>query len=299
MTTDARVHWFTGVSELPLDDVLDLVNDAAGGYGFEVKGSKWMYERRFVSAEGLEVLAEPMQPGMPPVCVNAPGAACDWLGALGVQRVASICKPTHVDFAWDDVPFSVAEFGEALEVGNVRTRARVAERFGPIWTGRGRGNTVRLGTNGASWMLRVYDRRGPVRAELRLMGDRAAAMYDVLMGDPGEWSRAFLGTLRGLVELVDRSQSTRADRAPLLPSWERFVDGAQRLVVRLGSRVSQSFERASDWLSRQVAATLWAYRKAGGSVGQLLRHGGVVARERHRQRARVWAAACSPAGASV
>lgn len=284
----AEIHWFTGVTELDVDEVLDLVNDAAGGYGFEVLGQKWFYGTRYRSAEGLEVLVDPLRPGMPPVCVNVPGAACEWLGAGGVQRVASICKPTHVDFAWTGVPFTVREFDSWLVAGNARTRARTAERFGPIWAAKGQGNTVRLGTQGASWMLRVYDRRGPVRAELRLMGERAEAAYDLVMSDPSEWSRGFMGILRGLVDMVDRTPGGRADRSPLLPSWEAFVRGAERLVVKLACRVSDSFERADRWLHSQVARTLWAYQKAGGSVGAVLRYGARIARISDHRKAAVW-----------
>lgn len=296
----AECHWFTGVTELDVAEVLDFVNDACGGYGFEVKGEKWRYGVRYVSAEGIEVMADPLGDGMPAVCVNVPGSGCEWLGAEGVQKLASICKPTHVDFAWTGAPFTVQDVDAWLTEGQVHTRARVAERHGPVWTGvPGHGNTVTLGTKGSSWMLRVYDRRGPVRAELRLMGERAEAVYGLLMADPTEWSGGFLSVLRGLVDFVHRSPGQRGDRSALLPSWEAFVRGAERVVVRLESRVSGSLDRAEAWLERQVAATLWAYHRAGGSVRRILKVGGAMAVDRHRRRAAVWRDAFAAAGASV
>lgn len=271
--TDARVHWFTGTTALEDIEVLDHVSQTCGGAEFEViDGWKWGYQKRYRTIEGVEVMTDPHQPDqMPPVCVNVPGAACDWLGAERIQQLASITKPTRVDFAWDDCPFTVQEFGGWIEAGNMRTRFRKATSHTPLLGNDG--NTATLGTASSTGQVVVYDRRGPVRLEMRLRGERAEHAYEMLMLPPPQWSGSFLEVLRGLVDFVDRSGATRADRAPLLPSWKAFLDGAARVVVALTGRVAPSLERVRDWMERQVAKSLHMLTESGYSLGELLELG--------------------------
>lgn len=265
----AQVHWLTGTTDLDEDSVLSLVNELAGGHGYEVKGPRWMYGRSFVTLEGLRVMVDPLNPAtMPPVCVDVPGAACEWLGAAKLRELAGVLKLTRVDFAWDGAPFTVQDVRGWVESRDMRTRARSATAHAPL-LGAG-GHTVAVGSRNSSWELSVYDRRGPVRVEVRFRRERAAMLGEVLRLPPEEWSGAFLGYLRGLVDFVDRSAGERADRCALLPSWGLFVAGAQRVVVRLRGKVAATLERITGWVTHQVAASLWAWSEGGGDVRSLL-----------------------------
>lgn len=285
----AQVHWLTGTTDLDEDSVLSLVDEITGGYGFEVMtAGKWLYRRRVRTVEGVEVLSDPYSPEtMPAVCVNVPGESCDSLGASALRRLASVLKLTRVDFAWDGPGFTVSDVRGWVESRQMRTRARGGREIRPLLEGVG-GQTVDLGSRNSSWQLVVYDRRGPVRVEMRLRGVRAAQASDLLAQDPSRWSGSFLAVLRGLVDFVDRSGDVRGDRAPLLPSWERFVRGASRVVVRITEGVSATLERAGGWLRTQVGPTLWAWAQAGGDVHALLSQGERAASGRVRRRARVW-----------
>lgn len=272
--TSAAVHWLTGTTHLDVGDVLDLVHEVTDGADFVVKPGRWMYGKRYVTVEGIEVLAEPdprAANDMPPVCVNVPGSGCELLGAERLRRLAAVIEPTRIDFAWDGVPFTVQDVAGWVRDGSMRTRirsARVIEGvMGPD------GNTVSLGSRQSTAEVVVYDRRGPVRLELRLRKERAAAAYDVLMAPPTAWSGHFAALLRGLVDFCDRSQASRADRAPLLPSWETFVGAAHRVVVALAGKVAPSLDRAAAWLYQQVSRTLHMAVSAGVDVRDVLREG--------------------------
>jgi len=270
--TTARVDWFTGTTYLDADDVLTRVHDVTDGAGFEVRPGRWMYGKRYVSSEGIEVLVDPVNPEtMPPVCVNVPGSACAWLGAERVQRLAELVEPTRIDFAWDDVGFDVADVARWVRAGDMRTRLRSAVVHEAVMGADGNGVTI--GTRNGTAQLVAYDRRGPVRLELRLRGERASAAYDVLMAEPGSWSGAFTELLRGVVDFVDRSQESRADRAPLHPSWDAFLDGAQRVVVALAGAVAPSLDRAAAWVRRQVGKTLHMLEVAGYDVRDAVTEG--------------------------
>lgn len=285
--TSAHVDWLTGTTELDVGDVLELVHDVTDGADFEVKPGRWMYKSRFVTVEGIEVLADPHDAvAMPAVCVNVPGAGCVYLGAERLQRIASILKPTRLDFAWDGVPFTVADVAAWVRGGDMRTRLRSATLHESVMGADGNG--VTLGTRNGTAQVVAYDRRGPVRLEFRLRGERAAAAYDLLMASPETWSAAFAELLRGVVDFVDRSHGTRPDRAPLLASWETFVGHARRVVVALAGGVAPSFERARAWVRHQVARTLAMLEDAGEDVAALTAYGRSRLRTQHRVRAHGW-----------
>lgn len=272
MTTGA-IHWLTGTTHLPEEDVLDLVHELTGGAEFlVVDGWKWAYQKRYRTVEGIEVLTEPSSPEtMPPICVNVPGAGCEFLGAQALQQLSSVLKPTRVDFAWDGVPFSVEEATGWVEAGHTRTRIRSASKHGTL-LGNG-GSSLSLGSRTSTAEVVVYDRRGPVRLELRLRGERAESAYQVLTADASSWSVAFCGILRGLIDFVDRSATSRADRAPLLPSWENFIAGCERVVVELTGRIVASLDRTVEWLNHQVSKRVYMAHAAGLNLAELLDRG--------------------------
>lgn len=270
MTPSAGVHWLTGTTYLEDIDVLDVVHEVTGGADFVViEGSKWAYGKRYRTVEGIEVLVDPSQPeNMPPVCVNVPGAGCEFLGAERLRELASILKPTRIDFAWDGVPFAVEDVAGWIDSRDMRTRFRSSRKYSTLMGDGGGG--VSLGSKSSTGEVVVYDRRGPVRLEMRLRGERAELAYEMLMAPAGAWSEMFLGVLRGLVDFVDRSGTSRADRAPLLPLWGKFVAGATRAVVALTGSAVPSLDRVTAWIEHQVAKRLHMLAAAGVSIGELL-----------------------------
>src|SRR5690606_16877162 len=152
---------------------------------------------------------------------------CEFLGAAKVRAIGALLSLTRVDFAWDGAPFAVADVRGWVEGRKMRSRlsrATAHDHLGPKRPGKD-GDTVTLGSR-ESAQLCVYDRRGPVRAELRLYGERAALVGPVLALPVAEWSGAFLGLLRGVVDFVEREEAARAEDCSLVGLWARFVGAA-------------------------------------------------------------------------
>jgi DNA relaxase NicK len=251
---------------------------------------KYLYRSRYRSVEGLTVLCDPHDPeSMPAVCVEVPGAACEFLGAAKVQAIGALLELTRVDFAWDGAPFAVADVRGWVEGRQMRSRlsrATAHDHLGPKRPGKD-GDTVTLGSR-ESAQLCVYDRRGPVRAELRLYGPRAALAGSVLALPVEQWSEAFAGLLRGVVDFVERSEAVRAEDCPLVELWSRFVGAAARVVVRLAGAAAPSLERASEWVRHQVAKTLFMLSESGVSLSGLVREGRSRMRRSDRLRLQAW-----------
>lgn len=287
----AAVHWLRGTTVQDEEAVLSALSSICGGLSYEVLPSgRYQYGRRVRSVEGLTVLSEPFDPEtMPAVCVEVPGAACEFLGAAKVRAIAGLLNLTRVDFAWDEAPFTVADVRGWVEGRRMRTRlskATAHEALGVRRPGRD-GDSVTLGSR-ESAQLCVYDRRGPVRAELRLYGERAALAGPVLTLPVSEWSGAFLGILRGVVDFVDRDEAVRAEDCGLLPAWAAFVSGAARVVVRLAGAAAPSLERAKEWVMSQVAKTLHMLTVAGVRVDDVLERGRSRMRRSDELRLSAW-----------
>lgn len=288
----AAVHWLTGTTDLDVETVLSVVAAVCGGVEFEVKPGKFLYRTRYRTVEGVAVLCDPHDAEtMPAVCVEVPGAACEFLGASKLQTIAAMLKLTRVDFAWDGAPFAVSDVRSWIEGRDMRSRlskATAHETLGARRPGKD-GDSVTLGTRGSA-QLCVYDRRGPVRAELRLYGDRAAKAGEVLARSPEAWSLAFLGLLRGLVDFVDRSYAVRAEDCPLKAAWSAFVWGAGRVVVKLAGAAAPSKERATAWVMTQVARTLHMLTEANVRIDAVLARGKASMRPSDVVRLAAWTA---------
>lgn len=287
----AAVHWLRGTSDVDEDSMLEALSAICGGLSFEVvPGARYQYGRRVRSVEGLTVYSDPWDArSMPAVCVEVPGAACEFLGAEKLRAIAELLELTRVDFAWDGVPFEVADARSWVESRNMRSRlskASAHESLGPRRRGRD-GDTVTLGSRESAQLV-VYDRRGPVRAEFRLYKVRAGLAGPVLARPVSEWSRAFLSLLRGVVDFVDRSEAVRAEDCSLLGKWARFVAGAARVVVRLAGAAAPSLVRAREWVMSQVAKTLYMLTEAGLDVGEVVRRGRGRMRQSDELRLGAW-----------
>lgn len=275
----AAIHWLRGTTVQDEETVLSELDRVCGGLSFEVMPSgRYLYSRRVRSVEGLTVLSNPHNPEtMPAVCVEVPGAACELLGAEKLQQIAALLSLTRVDVAWDGAPFTVADTRAWVQGAQMRSRlgrATAHEQIGFRRPGKD-GDTVTLGSRQGTAQVVVYDRRGPVRVELRLTGERAASpvVSELLAAPVATWSGGFLGLLRGIVDFVDRGEAVRAADCPLLPAWAEFVAAAERVVVPLLGAVAPSLERAREWVKHQVSKTLYMLALAGVEVDRALRWG--------------------------
>lgn len=203
------------------------------------------YSRLEIKGQGREALGE-----------AALGEIFKAVGSLGVRW-----HVTRIDLTWDDVPFTVQDVYEASLRGDVLSskRAFAGGKDGTVLYKSGSGDTVYLGfvseKNGekqinrkACALLRVYDRRGPVRLELELKHDAAkAAGLMMLLGveDREKEARVWL---RHCVEFVDSGKDARIGRCPLLPWWSEFVGDTPRTKPLRPVKESLSRESAGPRL---------------------------------------------------
>jgi hypothetical protein len=275
------IHWLTGTTYLPEDDVLGMLSQLLDGSDYVILDyGVNRYRKTYLTLGGIKVLVNPGDPDtMPPVCVIVPGQGCEILGTSKLQELAKILKPTRVDFAFDGAPFTPGELLEHFEAGNVRTRVR---RDAFEWCRNKKGTTLYLGSRASTWHMCAYDERGWTRLELRLTGERAEKTYQALTGDTEQLKFTALGWLREFCDFVDRSREANASRAPLLPTWQTFVEGIERVSMRLAGNVAPTIERVVQWIEHQVSATLATYCKLGHSVQTLLGMGNKRMTGKHR-----------------
>lgn len=275
------VHWLRGGMFEPLDDVLERVQAVTGGgYAESHDWGRNFYRRHHEFVAGLRVYFDPSQDNMPPVMVDAPGAACELVGLEGLRLLFCNSDLSRVDLAWDGVAFTPREAAGWVRDGNVRCKSKRRKFIEDL--GEGDGETLELGSRASERFLRVYDRRGPTRVELELKGEHARGAMSVLLAELEELPELALGVLRDFVDFVDASQDANVSRAPLLPSWESFVGAVDRIRLVVRGRVVPTIERVLEWVERQVAPTLAVYDRLGYSVPELLRLGRSRWRHRHR-----------------
>lgn len=285
-----QVHWFTGTTELPVDEVLSYVHEVSGASFLVLPYGRQGYRSAYQALElpGLVVLHNPGADNMPPVCLVAPGEACEALGWDGLQKLSEPFKPTRVDFAWDDFPFTPREAKRLVLRGSVRTRAQRKtakwhEDYKRIGLGE-IGETFSFGGRASEQFLRCYNSHGFDRGELELKGDLAAAAYEVLQGPVQEACAAALGFLRRFIDFVDPSTDVNKSRQQLLPEWAAWLLKVEKAVLDLTPRPVDTLERVSNWFTRQVAASAALLRRAYGpdALDQLISDGEQRWTRRHR-----------------
>lgn len=259
-----RVHWFTGVSYLPEGDVMHHVAESAGvAPSFtELRFGRMGYRSAWESMNvpGLLVLSDPGEPDtMPPTCVVVPGEVCEALGWDRLRALSSPFKPTRVDLAFDDFPFTPSEVKSMVLGDSARTRAhRTTLKFHEDFKDTTDDDltphqTVSLGSRGSAAFFRCYNSRGFDRGELELKGVRAVAAFDLLQAPLHQARELAIGFLRAFIDFVDPATDTNKSRQAPLPKWLFWYRLVQKAEVELPPRPVQTFRRAWDWVERQVA----------------------------------------------
>ena len=94
-------------------------------------------------------------------------------------------------------------------------------------------------------MVRVYDKRGPVRLEFQLRDRRAHLIaLDVFSRDYRDWEITAKGHLRQYVDFANREW------------WRLFVNMVERKDLYITSARAVSFQRMEGWINKQVSVAL-------------------------------------------
>jgi DNA relaxase NicK len=187
----------------------------------------------------------------------------------------------RLDLAFDDVPFSPQEFLDALQSEDLnsvakretirvdsspRARAEDASHVGTT--------TVYIGANTSERMVRVYDKRGPVRLEFQLRDKQAHAVaVDIFRKPYPDWEMCAKGHLRQYLDFENKDW------------WRLFTHMAVRKDLHISSARVVSFARLEGWLEKQVSVALsvW-FDVQGDSAVDTFR--GMLRRARKRNRVR-------------
>lgn len=275
-------HWLRGGFELDVGDVVDLVSELTdGGYAETHDWGRYFYKRHHEFVAGLRVYFEPAAPNMPPVLVDAPGAACEFLGMGALRTLFCNAVLSRIDIAFDGAPFSPAEMADHVRAGDVRCKSK-SRHFIEDLGDEPDGNTLSLGSRASHRYLRIYDGRGPTRVELELKGKYARAMKEVLLSDLDALPEMAMGVVRDFVDFIDSSADSNQSRAPLIPAWAAFVQRAARTRLNVVGNPVPTAARLKRYIEYQVAATLYTYVRLGSSIHDLLHHGRTRLRSRHR-----------------
>lgn len=266
--TWAGIHWLTGVSLRPVEEVREVVCRHMWGLVMEDRPSGiWTYQHKAVELVSKAFVAwSDHQPGKPDearpdVAVNLPGEACEMLGTEGLLAIARELdlKVTRLDLAWDTDVLTPHMVRDAHKAGDSVTHAK-KHKWMEEEGGKSSGSTFYLGNRSANnaRLLRVYDRRGPTRVELELHEKRADMMWKALESmSPEGWSEAGLHYLVDFVDFRYRSNGLNVGRCPRVEWWESFTAGASRLVLPI-PRKAPDLEAQREWLETSVAPTFAA-----------------------------------------
>jgi hypothetical protein len=146
-----------------------------------------------------------------------------------------------------------ARVDQAIMAGQAVTHCRP----GRITLNRDDGSsTYYLGAPASDRRMRVYDKRGPTRAELQARRKASQAVLASLLGaeDPAQ------AVLANLVSLADFRESRRRlghgnERAPRLDWWHELV-GDTAKAEGAPSRPELSLSERADWVDRSLSAVL-------------------------------------------
>lgn len=258
----AGVHWFTGTTQKPLEEVQNAVCEAFGGLVFEDRPTGiWTYHQRAVERTTGAFIA--WTPGRLEMAVNIPGEACELLGLAGLVVLADrlYLRPTRLDLAWDTELLSPGAVRTAHQAGHAVTHSKWHD-----WRENPDGSTFYVGKRGSdsdARLVRFYDRRGPTRVELELHKKRAQALWAELrfgtldaagLPDLERWSGVAMSYLVDFLDFRDRAADENVGRCPRLDWWETFTEGASRLFLPL-PRKAPDLDSQTAWIEGQVAPT--------------------------------------------
>lgn len=256
------IHWLTvsGRGKYNRALLMSLCDEVLGLYEDRDRGGMGYTERRDYLV-GATLYTSPDRDDF---TLAVQGQGCEVIGAEGVRKLADAFidtggKVTRWDVAVDGVPVEPGEVWRLLMCGEIRTRAQRAS-FRYIQSPDGDADTVTVGSRTSERHLRVYNRRGPTRAELEMKGDYAMRAYQALRQHAGALGDFAKGIIRQYLDAQDA-----------LWDFFRTVDCVEPPKQNIAARTAY---RAIAWLQRQAAGTLAALREMAPDVLELIIDGG-------------------------
>jgi DNA relaxase NicK len=267
MSIEFQVHWFSITIWKTMKEGLEIwkthfekylgpmIPSGHGGKGFQMF---------FEALLGSKLYARPV--GQQGVCetyfnIEVPGSACEALPPKVIQafllEVEKMEKAnmTRLDFAWDGVAFTPHDVKLAVEARQFRSHLRRKTLFygvEPLETkedGTKGTTSLRVGSLSSQRLLRVYDKRGPVRIELMMRAKRADAVAkDVLTKNPTEWPDVAKEHLRDYIDFQDED-------AVFLGWWQDFIKSTARARMQVTDAREKELKKMTEWLMEKVSAT--------------------------------------------
>ncbi len=231
-----KIHWFTvTVKEINLEYGLalwdgwfapnlgDMQSSGHGGQGFRNIYKSLVSARLYGNPSSMiegEVETQYFH-------FELPGQACDSIPnkvfrefMMELHRHEKF-HLTRLDLAWDGVPFTPLQVQKAVENNFMRSHAQrktVTLHQNP-WELREDGHmgthSFSMGSKSSERMLRVYDKRGPVRLELQTRHKRATMIAnEVLVHPVDQWADLAITHLRDYIDFLEPESGI------LLSWWE-------------------------------------------------------------------------------
>lgn len=285
-----RIHWLAVTIHCRLDHALALWDiwfaPFLGALQFSGHGAQG-FRKLYKSLASARLYGDPagfsnQDEENEYVHLELPGQACDGIPLDDFREFFMELRRhykfsiTRVDLAWDGVPFTPEQVKEAIEFDRVRTNAArktmtfTTSMFEEREDGEMGTNSLRLGSLTSNQLLRVYDKRGPVRLELLTRKDRATLICtEALTQKVDRWALLALAHLRDYIDFVDK------DTKQLLPWWEEFVQEVARANLKVTDAKQKELERMVNWVDSQVSCTLSVLHDVYGEdlISLLIKHG--------------------------
>ncbi len=270
MKTTFRVHWLTvtiwGTYEYGykmweewFSPYLGSMRQSGhGGRGFR-QLSKAMLKASFYADPILQEAVDDQKY----FSFDFPGNACDAIPDKVFQIFILVldkwekARITRLDLAWDEVGFTPETVREAVDKEQMRSylrRKSMKYTISPYELredGQLGTSSLRLGSNLSDRMLRIYDKRGPVRLELQSRKNRSDLLArEVLKNQPHEWDKPAISHLRDYVDFIN------VETKELLPWWQAFVQDTDRAMKTVSDAREIELNRMIEWISTQVSPAL-------------------------------------------
>lgn len=232
-------------------------------------GSRW-YRDLYVNSTGAVLSCNPTQPskkhGFQYYTIELKGSSCkcltpDVFRSLAELRAGGLnVRCGRVDWAFDDVPFTVEDVWEQLIGGSVKTWAK-RESFKVIDSpyekdemGQEGTKTVYVGSlKRRDRIVRIYDLHGFTRLELEMRNRWADNTVWLVFGSPfGGWHKAVVSILLDYLTFPEWS------------NWQAWVEDVTPAGIKIFSARVVSLQRIKNWIERQVAPAMVALLQAEG-----------------------------------
>lgn len=261
------MHWLSLTMWTGMDYGLKLWDEWFAKYlgsmiptGHGGRGFKYLFN----GLVGSKLYARPIgQKGVddPYFHLELPGSACEAIEAHLIQEFVVTTDRlekanfTRLDLAWDGVGFRPLDVKQAIEEKKFRSYLKrktlkyTVEPLEQKADGNQGTTSLRVGALSSERLIRVYDKRGPVRLELQLRAKRADVVTrSVLKELPVKWPEKAMGHLRDYVDFQD-------ENGMLLTWWGKFVNSIARSRTKVTDARQKELEQMTDWLMTKVSPT--------------------------------------------